>query len=62
MVNYGLLSIKLYSSGSVCKVVIQPHQKLASDPSSAADSNNTSFETSSKDFSRFRKIVTERDL
>ena len=30
--------------------------------SSAADSSNTSFETSSKAFSRSRKIVTERDL
>ena len=29
-------------------------------PSSAADSSNTSFETSSKNFSRSRKIVTER--
>ena len=31
-------------------------------PSSAADSSNTSFETSSKAFSRSRKIVAERDL
>ena len=27
----GLLSLKLYSTGSVRKVVIQPHQELASD-------------------------------
>ena len=31
-------------------------------PSSAADSSNTSFETSSKAFSRSRKIVSERNL
>ena len=31
-------------------------------PSSAADSGNTSFETSSKTFSRSRKIVAERAL
>ena len=31
-------------------------------PSSAADSGNTSFETSSKAFSRSRKIVADRDL
>ena len=30
--------------------------------SSAADSSTTSFETSSKAFSRSRKIVAERDL
>ena len=31
-------------------------------PSSATDYSNTSFETSSKAFSRSRKIVAERDL
>ena len=31
-------------------------------PSSAADSSNTSFETSSNVFSRSRKIVAKRDL
>ena len=54
--------MKLYSSSSVRKVVIQSHQDLALLPSSAADSSNTSFETSSKVFSRSRKIVAGRDL
>ena len=31
MVDFRLLSLKLYSSGSVCKVVTQPRQELASD-------------------------------
>ena len=31
-------------------------------PSSASDSSMTSFDTSSKAFSRSRKIVAERDL
>ena len=31
-------------------------------PSSTADSSNTSLDTSSKAFSRYRKIVAERDL
>ena len=31
-------------------------------PSSAADSIKTSFDTSSKAFSRYRKVVAERDL
>ena len=31
-------------------------------PSNAADSSNTSYKTSSNDFTRSRKIVAERDL
>ena len=44
-------------------VVIQPHYRSwPRISSSAADSSNTSFESSSKAFFRSRKIVSERDL
>ena len=46
MVDLGLLSFTLNSSGSVRRVVNQPHHELAS------DSSNTSFETSSNFFSK----------
>ena len=62
MVYFRPLALKLYSSGSVFKVVTQPHQELPRMPSSVTDYSNTYFETSSKAFSRSRTIVAEQDL
>ena len=62
MVDFGLLSLKVYSSSSVCKVVASHISIWPRMPRSTANSSNTFFVTSSNAFSRSMKIVTERDL
>ena len=61
MVYFGILSLKVYSSGSVLKVTSHIRSWLRMS-SSTVDSSNPSFETSSNAFSRCRKIVAVRDL
>ena len=57
MVDFRVIYLKLYISGSVRKVVTQPHHELSSDAySSTADSSMTSFYTSSKAFRGLERL------